>query len=239
MQDILANGGVSTEWEKLSSVDRDLNFKVTVRDNDTRGGQTATSQMTASVVSTAGPFVVTSQNTTGQSWTVGATETITWDVAGTTANGINEANVDILFATDGVNYDTVLAAGVPNDGSYDITVPNVVSANCRVMVAAANNIFFNINTQNITVGLEESCISYNDSSLDLAIPDGLDADTPGEFLVVTVEITEDVIISDVNFSINITHTYINDLQIVLQHPDGTQAVLFDRNCGGEDNLDNV
>ena len=237
MSDILANGGVSTEWEKLSSVDRDLNFKVTVRDNDTRGGQTATSQMTASVVPTAGPFVVTSQNVGGQTWTVGATETITWDVAGTTANGINEANVDILFATDGLNYDTVLAAGVPNDGSHEITVPNVISASCRVMVAAANNIFFNINTQNITIGLEESCISYADSTLDLAIPDGLGNNQPGDFLVVPIEVNEDVVISDVNFNIDIAHTYINDLQIILQHPDGTQAVLFDRNCGGEDNLD--
>ena len=238
LSDILANGGVSTEWEKLSSVDRNLNFKVTVRDNDTRGGQTATSQMTATVVSAAGPFVVTSQNVGGQTWTVGATETITWDVAGTTANGINEANVDILFATDGVNYNTVLAAGVPNDGSHEITVPNVASTSCRVMVAAANNIFFNINTQNITVGLEESCISYADSSLDLSIPDGLGNNQPGEFLTVPIEITEDVVISDVNFSIDIAHTYINDLQIILQHPDGTtQAVLFDRNCGGEDNLD--
>ena len=236
MSDILANGGVSTEWEKLSSVDRNLNFKVTVRDNDTRGGQTATSQMTATVVSAAGPFVVTSQNVGGQTWTVGATETITWDVAGTTANGINEANVDILFATDGLNYDTVLATGVPNDGSHEITVPNVASTTCRVMVAAANNIFFNINTQNITVGLEESCTSYADSNLGLTIPDGLGADTPGDFLVEPIEITEDVVISDVNFSIDIAHTYINDLQIILQHPDGTQAVLFNRNCGGDENL---
>lgn len=237
MQDILTNGGMSTEWEKLSSVDRDLNFKVTVRDNDTRGGQTATSQMTASVVSTAGPFVVTSQNVGGQTWTVGATETITWDVAGTTANGINEANIDILLATDGVNYDTVLAASVPNDGSHEITVPNVASTTCRVMVAAVNNIFFNINTQNITIGLEESCTSYADSTLDLTIPDGLGADTPGDFLVVPIEITEDVVISDVNFSIDIAHTYINDLQIILQHPDNTQAVLFNRDCGDEDDLD--
>ena len=237
MSDILANGGVSTEWEKLSSVDRNLNFKVTVRDNDTRGGQTATSQMTATVESAAGPFVVTSQNVGGQSWTVGATEFVTWNVAGTTANGINTANVDILLATDGLNYDTVLAAGVPNDGSHEITVPNVVSTTCRVMVAAANNIFFNINTQNITIGLEESCISYADSNLNLAIPDGLGANTPGNFLVVQIEVTEDVIISDVNLNIDITHNYISDLQIILQHPNETAVALFDRNCFDEDNLD--
>jgi hypothetical protein len=151
MADILANGGVSTAWEKLASVDRDLNFKLTVRDNDINGGQTATDQMTATVVSAAGPFVVTSQIVNDQVLVAGATEKITWDVAGTTANGINEANVDILLSTDGLNYNTVLAANVPNDGSHDITVPNIPSNSCRIMVAASDNIFFNINAENITI----------------------------------------------------------------------------------------
>lgn len=237
MSDILANGGTSTEWEKLSSVDRNLNFKLTVRDNDTRGGLTASSQMTATVVSSAGPFVVTSQNVGGQTWTVGATETITWDVAGTTANGIDETSVDILLATDGLNYDTVLATGVPNDGSHDITVPNVASTTCRVMVAAANNIFFNINTQNITIGVEENCISYAENTLNLAIPDGVAADTPGNPLVREVIVTENVVISDVNFNIDISHTWISDLLIELEHPSGMQAVVFSRNCDSEVDID--
>jgi len=238
MSDILANGGVSTEWEKLASVNRDLNFKLTVRDNDINGGQTATSQMTATVVSAAGPFLVTSQNVNGQSLVAGATETITWSVAGTTANGINEANVDILLSTDGLNYDTVLATNVPNDGSHDITVPNVASNSCRIMVAASDNIFFNINTQNITIGLQESCNTYaSETSLNLAIPDGVAANAPGEPLVVGVNVTEVATISDVNFNIDISHDYLDDLVIVVQHPDGTQAVVYNRNCGSEIDLD--
>ena len=238
MSDILANGGVSTEWEKLASVNRDLNFKLTVRDNDISGGQTATAQMTATVVSAAGPFVVTSQNVNGQSLVAGATETITWSVAGTTANGVNEANVDILLSTDGLNYDTVLAANVPNDGSHDITVPNVASNSCRIMVAASDNIFFNINTQNITIGLQESCNTYaSETSLNLAIPDGAAANSPGEALVEGVNVTEVATISDVNFNIDISHGYLEDLVIVVQHPDGTQAVVYNRNCGNEIDLD--
>lgn len=238
LSDLLTSGGTSTEWEKLASVDRDINFKLTVRDNDTRGGQTASDQMTATVVSSAGPFIVTSQNVSGQSWIVGSTETITWDVSGTTSNGINEANVDILFSTDGINYDIVLATGVPNDGSHDIVVPNVVSGNCRVMVAASSNIFFNINTQDIIIGIEEVCETYPSSdSLGLEIPDGVAANTPGNPLLVSLDVTDDITISDVNLNIDITHTYIEDLVIVVQHPDGTQAVVFDRNCGDFDNLD--
>ena len=238
MSDILANGGVSTEWEKLASVNRDLNFKLTVRDNEINGGQTATAQMTATVVSAAGPFVVTSQNVNGQSLVAGAIETITWSVAGTTANGINEANVDILLSTDGLNYDTVLAANVPNDGAHDITVPNVTSGSCRIMVAASDNIFFNINTQNITIGQQENCNTYaSGTSLNLPIPDGVAANSPGDALVVGVNVTEVATISDVNFNIDISHDYLDDLVIVVQHPDGTQAVVYNRNCGNEVDLD--
>ena len=238
ISDILSNGGVSSDWEKLASVDRDINFKLTVRDNDTRGGQTASAQMLATVKSAAGPFLVTSQNINGQSWIVGSTETITWDVAGTTSNGINEMNVDILFSKYGVRYDTVLAAGVPNDGSHDITVPNVSSSSSRVMVVATSNIFFNINTQNITVGLEEVCETFDsEASLNLEIPDGIAANNAGNPLVLSLDITDDVTISDLNFNIDIAHTYINDLVIILKHPDGTQSVVFDRNCGSDDNLD--
>lgn len=239
ISDILSNGGVSTDWEKLASVDRDINFKLTVRDNDFRGGQTASAQMLATVKSAAGPFLVTSQNINGQSWIAGSTETITWDVAGTTSNGINEMNVDILFSRDGTfRYYTVLAAGVPNDGSHDITVPNVSSSSSRVMVIAASNIFFNINTQNIAVGLEELCETFvSDVSLNLEIPDGTAANISGNPLVVSLDITDDIVISDINFNIDIAHTYINDLVIILKHPDGTQSVVFDRNCGSDDNLD--
>ena len=142
----MVDGGVSTTWEKLASVNRDINFRLTVRDNDPNGGQTAVDAMTATVNAAAGPFIVTSQNTNQIVWTQGTTETITWNVAGTTANGVNTANVNILLSTDGgQNFDTVLASNVPNDGSHDITVPNVSAPYCRIMVEGAGNIFFNVN----------------------------------------------------------------------------------------------
>ncbi|MBB69427.1 MAG: hypothetical protein CMC77_05045 [Flavobacteriaceae bacterium] len=240
ISDIISNGGVSTEWEKLASVNRNLNFKLTVRDNDSNGGQTATDQMTATVVSSAGPFVVTSQNGNDQFWTVGSTETITWEVAGTTTNGINEDNVDILFSRDGLRYNTFLATNVPNDGSHDITVPDFISDTCRIMVAASNNIFFNINTQNIAISSEEgSCNTYaSEVELNLDIPDGAGPNEFGDYLFQTIEVTEDVIISDVDFNIDISHNWLGDLNIILVHPDGTQIILLDEEyCSNENDLD--
>lgn len=156
----------STTWEVLSSVSRDINFALTVRDNNAGGGQTADDFKTLTTTTSVGPFLVTSQNT-ASSWLQGETQTITWDVAGTTGNGVNTANVDILLSKDnGLTYPTVLAIATPNDGSHNITVPNGESANCRVMVRANGNVFFNINTANIAIaGSAAPTISYSTNSI--------------------------------------------------------------------------
>ena len=39
--------------------------------------------------------------------------------------------------------------------------------------------------------------------------------------------------------IKITHTYISDLSVKLQHPDGTEVVLHDRIGGDADNIDTI
>jgi len=151
LQDIVANGGVSTTWEKLSSVDRDINFELTVRDNGATGGRTANDNMKVDVETTAGPFIVTSQST-AVNWQVGGLETITWNVANTNTGTVNTPNVDILLSTDGgLTYPLTLATAVPNDGTHVITVPNVITGNCRVMVKGNGNIFFNISSINFSI----------------------------------------------------------------------------------------
>ncbi len=142
-------GNLTPTWEVVSSVGRTLNFALTVRDNQVpNGGQTIRDDLSVVVVSSAGPFRVTSQNTTGITWAGNGSETITWDVAGTTGNGVNTANVNILLSTDGgQNFDTLLAENTPNDGSETISVPNSInSTTCRIMVEAAGNIYYAVNS---------------------------------------------------------------------------------------------
>lgn len=145
LEDVVANGGNSTQWEKLAIVERPINFRVTVRDNDPNGGNNAFDAMQVNTV-LSGFFRVTSQNQPGVVYDGATTQEVTWDVAGTTANGINTAEVNILLSTDGgLNFDTVLAASVPNDGSQDVVMPNVDAENCRIIVESVGNIFYNIN----------------------------------------------------------------------------------------------
>ena len=60
------------------------------------------------VVNTGAAFVITSQNA-GGSFAGSSSQTVTWNVAGTTANGINTANVRILLSIDsGLTFPTVL-----------------------------------------------------------------------------------------------------------------------------------
>lgn len=134
-------------WESVSNVARNLNFTFTARDNHPGGGQTDTGSMTVSVVTTSGPFVVTSQNTAGISYTGSSAQTITWDVNNTTALA-GSANVDIVLSTDGgLNFTTNLASGVANNGTASVTIPNISASNCRIMIKPTGNIYYAVNSR--------------------------------------------------------------------------------------------
>lgn len=220
----LIQTGGSTTWEKLASVNRNINFQLTVRDNDMRGGQTATDNMSATVVNSAGPFAVTSQNT-ATTWSQGNTETITWNVAGTDMGTVNTPNVDILLSTNGgVSFETVLATQVPNSGSYDIIVPNILAENCIVMVKGYNNIFFNINMARIAIGYNldagEVCTTYSfDLGLQLA-------SNSASFQTVGVNVPDSGIITDVNVKYDITSSALNQLHMAIVSPENTRAYLY-------------
>lgn len=150
LQDVVNN--TTPTWEVLSSVGRTLNWRMVVRDNHIGGGCAAQDNMVVTVNGTAGPFLVTAPNT-NVSWPAGSTQTVTWNVAGTTAAPVSCANVDIFLSVDGgFTYPYTLATATPNDGTQSITIP-VISANTtsRIMVKANGNIFYDISNVNFTI----------------------------------------------------------------------------------------
>lgn len=147
--------------ERLPSVARTMNFRVSVRD---RRGGIADAGTTVTVVNTAGPFQITSQNTAGQ-LAAGSTATVTWDVVGTDAAPINAANVKISLSIDGgQTFPTILSASTANDGSEAVTVPNIATTAARIKVEAIGNIFFDISNANLEITGGAAAASVGDAT---------------------------------------------------------------------------
>src|SRR5690606_10694522 len=141
-------------WEKVPAVARNMNFSVLVRDNNPVGGQTGRDDIRLTVNADAGPFVVTSQNSTGVVWNLGENQTISWDVANTNVAPVNTQNVTIMITTDGgLTFPHVLVESTPNNGSYSFTVPSGlgVSSDARLMLKAIDNMFLNVNEEDFTI----------------------------------------------------------------------------------------
>src|SRR5690606_31342833 len=133
------SGATSWKWEVVPTVARTMNFRLTVRDNRMGGPANNSDDISITVNGTAGPFTVSAPNT-AVTWAGGSTQTVTWNVAGTTANGVNAANVDILLSTDGGNtFTTMLLASTPNDGSQAVTIPNLPGTQNRIIVKGTNH----------------------------------------------------------------------------------------------------
>jgi hypothetical protein len=164
MSDILNN--TSTLGESLPTTDRALTFRLTVRDNAAGGGGVDHSTVVHQVTTSAGPFAVTSQNTPTD-WAGNTEQTVTWDVANTTAAPVSCPNVGIFYSDSGFpDFSvTTLVASTPNDGGETITAPNSSTTTGRVMVKCTSNIFFDINNADITITTDTFSVSGTVSGL--------------------------------------------------------------------------
>jgi subtilisin-like proprotein convertase family protein len=149
LADVVA--GNNNIWEVLPLTARNLNFRVTVRDIAGIAGCTAQDNMVVNV-SSSGPFIVNSPNG-GEIWTQNQAQTVTWDVAGTSASPVSCSSVDIFLSTDGgFSYPIQLASGVPNSGTANVQTSEI-STSARIMVRGNNNIFYDISDQDFTIQL--------------------------------------------------------------------------------------
>ena len=167
----IKTGATAWTWEAMPTVARSMNFRLTVRDNKAYGAANNSDDVVIIVNGVAGPFLVTSPNS-AVSYAAGSTQTIKWNVAGTTANGVNAANVDILLSKDGGNtYPVTLLANTPNDGSQAIVIPNAPGTQNRIMVKGSNHIFFDISDANFTISGNAAAIILPSAPESLAAAD--------------------------------------------------------------------
>lgn len=143
LQNVLLN--TTDIREILPTYNRDLKFCLVARDNRTGGGGIGFDTVSFRSTTDAGPFRVSSPNSSSDIWYGNEYRTITWDVANTNKAPVNCQKVNILLSTDNGNtYEFTLATGVPNTGRYCAKIPDIDDNLCRIKVEAADNIFFDV-----------------------------------------------------------------------------------------------
>lgn len=152
LSNLLAN--TTAPGEILPTMDRaSMKFRLTVRDNHAGGGRSSSADMPGiQVVAAAGPFLVTAPNT-AVSWTTDLPQTVTWNVAGTTAAPISCAGVDIDFSPNGgMTWPLRLTSAAPNNGSASVTIPSGnATTQARIRVSCSTNLFFDLSDVSFTV----------------------------------------------------------------------------------------
>lgn len=141
--------------EKLPEVTRPMKFKLTVRDMLSGYGtfDMSDDEVLLNVTSTSGPFRVWFPDWVSDYLQSGTYQTITWDVANTTAAPVSCSNVNIyLSIDDAATYPYTLATNTPNDGSETVFIPaGIYAGACRVKVKGSGNVFFDMSNQAFSI----------------------------------------------------------------------------------------
>lgn len=125
-----------------------MHFRLTARDGAPEGGGYGYDEVTLRLDPRAGPFLVTSFRT-GGSVRRGEDVTIRWQVNGT--RRLAERVRVLLSTDDGATWPKALTGPTRNDGSTRVRMPRTTASSARIMVAAVDNYFFDVNDGAFTI----------------------------------------------------------------------------------------
>ncbi len=155
--------------EFLPDYERELTFRLTARDNNVQAGGVDWEAVRFQIAD-IGPFTVNDPEVQAdQNFRVGELREITWEVAGTDGFPVYARSVNILLSGDGgLTFDYVLASRVANSGSAYITVPDTLGNAMRIVIEAADNIFYNMNATDFSIQPAEQARYTLESDLNYA-----------------------------------------------------------------------
>lgn len=148
----LLQGTLYNAWEVVPDVGREMNFRLTVRDNRPGASQNNADDVKVTVAPDAGPFQINSP--VSLNWKEGETQLITWQVNNTDQAPVNAQTVNIYLSIDnGTSFPYLLAGSVPNDGSELVTIPLIPFSTTtgRILIEPTNNNFYTLSPQAITI----------------------------------------------------------------------------------------
>jgi hypothetical protein len=126
----------TTLGETYATTNRDMRFRLTVRDN--KGGVNQQDAV-ITVNNTSQSFSIDTPN----EWQALFEQTVTWNMGDTLTSPINCSNVDILLIADANNpVETTVQLQTPNDGQQIVRAPNITSATARLVLRCSDNVFY-------------------------------------------------------------------------------------------------
>jgi len=169
------NPSLNSAWETVSTIGREMNFGLTVRDNAVGGGQVVSESVVVTVVDTGSPFRVTSQSQAALQYEAGAIMPISWDVANTNQAPVDATQVDVFLSTDGgLSFPIPLASAIPNTGNALVQLPGgTVSTSARIMITASNNIFFAVNSTDFEITASQIVLNFDLPEVEVCKPDNV------------------------------------------------------------------
>jgi subtilisin-like proprotein convertase family protein len=224
--------------EVLPVTDRTLNFRVTARDNRADGGTFVMDDMQVVVTTSSGPFVLLTPNTSVE-WS--GEQTVVWDVAGTDTGPVSASHIDILLSTNGGHdFPIVLAEHTPNDGTELITLPEIYCGSARIKVQASDNIFFDINdvdfsimpTSGSALVVVTETHSFTNSLSALLPGSGTSGSANPCPMQIAISAVEGVVERVTVQLHGLTHSFVDDLDILLVGPSGQNVMLLSDSSGG-------
>lgn len=229
-------------WETVSDVKRNLNFTVTVRDNNPNNPQTKIETKEVIISDRGGPFIATFP-TADYVAKKGSSINVTWNVANTTAQPFNTQYVKISLVTDDGQTITPLVDNIPNSGNATVNLPaDIIAKKAKIMIEATNNVFFAL-SDNFSIGYEsvETCKDYTYMGSPKSIPDGKENGNSGGYAIMEIKIPEEDTIGElksIKATVDIDHEDISELFVILQSPlpDWKHAILWNFNCFYKPNI---
>lgn len=224
------NPPINGAWETVSNIQRDMNFALTVRDNASGGGQVVTATTEVQVINSAGPFLVTSQGS-GETYSAGSVQTVTWNVANTDVAPINTETVDIFLSVDGGSSFTIqIADDVLNDGSAEVLLPANATNTGRIMVKASDNIFFAVNSSDFIIEESPVVLDFEALNVEVCQPNDLVVpfvyDTSGGFSETSTFTTDAPVGLTVSFSPTTATADDTDVNITFSNTGGLAEGVY-------------
>jgi len=148
----------------------------------------------------------------------------------------NALAYEVDIATD-AGFSNVVDGTVVTDPTYTATTLNIQTEyfwrvrGVNDCGALGNYTVQSFTTANIT------CNDYPSTDTPLAIPDGAGLFGPqnGPPATSELDIAGAILIDDVNVTVNISHTWVSDITLILTSPSGTEVLLTSANGGSDDN----